>query len=258
MNRSSIAIRLAAPDALGMHRDRQEAAGRVGPGVAELLGPDLEDLRRRRQPVAARVGRRLEVGPVVERPRDRHLDERPLRPEPRPLGDRVAVALADAVEAVVVGHQRRVVGEPGRARSARATPRRATSTAPANPSAAAPVDPLDGRRRSARGSRAPRPAAAVAKSSWNQPWQASSWPPARIASVDVGNVSSVCPGTNQVDGMPRSREQREDPRRADPHAELRVRQLDRRIAAADAVGDRVVVEGQGDGQAGQHRPSAAS
>ena len=55
-------------------------------------------------------------------------------------------------------------------------------------------------------------ASSSAKSSWYQPWQASSWPPARIASIESGNVSSVWPGTNQVDGMPLAREQLEDPR----------------------------------------------
>jgi hypothetical protein len=39
----------------------------------------------------------------------------------------------------------------------------------------------------------------------------------------------------------------------DPHPELGVRQLDRRVAPADAVGDRVVVERQGDREPRQIR-----
>jgi hypothetical protein len=42
-----------------------------------------------------------------------------------------------------------------------------------------------------------------AKSSWNQPCDASSWPPSAIAAIDSGNASSVWPGTNQVEGIPR-------------------------------------------------------
>ena len=40
----------------------------------------------------------------------------------------------------------------------------------------------------------------------------------------------------------------QDPLGADPRAELRVAALDRRIAATNRVGDRVVVDGQGDAQ----------
>ncbi len=66
---------MAAADALGVDRDHHQAARRVLVGVAQLLGPDLEDgSTAPRGP--SRPGPRLEVRPVVERPVDRHLDER--------------------------------------------------------------------------------------------------------------------------------------------------------------------------------------
>ena len=63
-----------------------------------------------------------------------------------------------------------------------------------------------------------------------------------------GNVSSVWPGHEPRRRDPLALEQLEDPRHADPRPELAVRQLHRRIATADAVGDGVAVERQGDGQ----------
>src|SRR5919197_2970361 len=45
-------------------------------------------------------------------------------------------------------------------------------------------------------------------------------------------------------------EQRDDPRPPDAWPELGMRELHRRIAAADAVRDGVVIEGEGDRQAG--------
>ena len=228
------------------------------PRVAELLGPDLEDLRRRRQAVTPGLGRWLELRPVIEAPRDRHLDERPLRPEPRALGNRVAVALADAVQAVVVGHQRRVVGEPGRGDQLE---RRRAERPVRRPPAARPrtTDPLHGGDAPVEDLAllVPRHGGEVLVE------------PAVAGELVAAGEDRLGRGRERLERVPRHepggrdaavREQREDPRRADPHAELRVRQLDRRIAAADAVGDRVVVEGQGDGEAGQigHRPIVVS
>src|SRR3954470_2596947 len=75
---------VTASDALGVHRHGQQAARSVVVGIPQLSGPDLEDLRRRPHPIAAVVAR-LEQRPVVERPVDRDLDQRPLGAERRAL-----------------------------------------------------------------------------------------------------------------------------------------------------------------------------
>ena len=219
------------------------------PGVAQLGGPDLEDLRRRGEAVAAALRGGLEVGPVVHRPVDRHLDQGPLAAPARALGDGVAVAGADPVEPGVVGHQRRVVAEPGRLDELQ------------RPRAKRPVRrPPAGRRGSAarRRQRLEAPAQDVALLVHGQLREVLVVPAVRrelVAALDdrgdrlrerLERVAGHEPGRRD----PPRREQREDPRRADPRPELAVRDLDRRVAAPDPVGDRVVVEGQRDGQTG--------
>ena len=71
-----------------------------------------------------------------------------------------------------------------------------------------------------------------------------------IASVSSVKVVSVWPGTNQVVGMPRRANSVSSRFDADARPELGVAQLHRRVAAADRIGDRVVVDGDRDGQAG--------
>ena len=66
-----------------------------------------------------------------------------------------------------------------------------------------------------------------------------------------GNVSSVCPGTNQVAGIAwraSSDRIRGTPTRG-PNSPCE--NLTGRVAAADRVGDRVVIERERDGQAGR-------
>ena len=204
---------MAAPDGLGMHRDRQDAAGLVLPGVAQLARPDLEDLRRRaHRPDAPRA--RLELGPVVERPADRDLDE---RSGPAEVGGGPVVALVDrhAVGMDVIGHQRRVVAEaevgdvlegPRPERPVRRPEaRRGDSGRLANAS--------NERSRIARSS-----SGCSARSSWAQPWQPSSWPPATIAATLAGNVTIVWPGTNQVALICSRSRRASDPRRRRPVA----------------------------------------
>ena len=67
--------------------------------------------------------------------------------------------------------------------------------------------------------------------------------------MDSGNVTSECPGTNQVDGISLRGEQLEDARDGHAWSELAVRELHRRVAAAHGIGDRVVIEGERDAQA---------
>jgi hypothetical protein len=79
---------MTAADRFRMHRDREYAASLVSPGVAQLALPDLEYLRRRAERSdAARSG--LEVGPVVEGPADRDLDQPPRGPTPPGRGARL-------------------------------------------------------------------------------------------------------------------------------------------------------------------------
>jgi hypothetical protein len=98
-------------DGLRVHRDGQHAAIVRRPGEAELLEPDLEDLGGRRHR-ADRAGRGLEVGPVVERPADGHLDQLAFLSEAADARRRIVdVAVADPMELAVVVHERGVVGK---------------------------------------------------------------------------------------------------------------------------------------------------
>ena len=120
MNCSSIAIRWPRPMHSGCIVTVSRPPGACVVGVAQLAGPDLEDLRRRGQAVRARAG----LEHAASRPSPSRPAPRPARPAGptwcRPRRE-VSVAVADPVQAVVVGHQRRVVDVPGRLDQARAS-----------------------------------------------------------------------------------------------------------------------------------------
>ena len=167
--------------------------------------------------------------------------------------------MADPVRPVVAGHQRRC--------------RSGSPAASTSSSVRAPERPVRrpeaGRRRarSALRTASTRPredvpllvAASSAKSSWNQPWQPISCPPATIAGRVVGEgLEGVARARTTSSGCRRRANSSSSRGAPDPRPELGVRELDGRVAAADAVGDRVVVDGQRDGQAGyRHRPPMA-
>ena len=167
----------------------------------------------------------------------------------RAIDGAVAVAEPDLVEAVVVGHQRRVVAEPRRLDQLERPRPRATSTAPASPSVVCRRVPASIastlRSRTSRCSSTD----SSAKSSWNQPWRGQ-----LVAVVDDRRGRFRERHERVARNEPRRRDpaggqQRQDPRRSDPRPELPVGQLHRRVAAADRIGHRVMVECQGDGQA---------
>ena len=123
-----------------------QAARRVRVGVAQLLGPDLE---RRVDGAASpsRPGPGSKMRPVVQSPSRPGTSTQPARRAPgRPVGDRVPVAVPDPRELVVAGHQRAVVGEPGRLDELERARRRATSTARETPPARRPSAPGPPRR----------------------------------------------------------------------------------------------------------------
>ena len=193
---------VAAADALGVDGDHHQAARGVLVGVAQLLGPDLEDGRRRGQTPAGR-----------DRARSTASRPSPSRPAPR----RAALGVPQCVPVQRSSDDRR--GGPGRGRSRPPSASCRRRTRPPRPArASAPERPVRGTE---TGRRAPRSRARTAstdrpstsrvwstpssaKSSWNQPWQASSWPPARIASVSsvkvVEGVAGHEPGAR---GSPR-------------------------------------------------------
>ena len=234
---------VAAPDALGMHRDRQQAArararARSAAPRSRSRGPSTAPTARRR-PVAA--ARSAASRPAPSRPAPRRA--RPRGPNCEPSVDRVPIAVADPVEAGSRRPSASVVDEARPPRPARASPRPSDQYGARKPVGAAPVTARDRLDASARGSsrclvgararRSPRGTSRGRRARGR---------PRGSPRCRRGTSRACGPGTNQVDGMPRAREQLEDPRRADPRPELGVRHLHRRVAAPDAVGDRVVVE----------------
>ena len=72
-------------------------------------------------------------------------------------------------------------------------------------------------------------------------------------------VVRVWPGTNQVAEIAASFEQRQEPLRPDPRSEFGMAELDRRVAPADGIGDRVVIDRQRDAEAWRlHRAMVAA
>ena len=158
--------------------------------------------------------------------------------------------MADPEEPVVVRHQRRVVDEAGRLDELeRLRPERPVRRPV--PPRRRPGRPRGRRPRTDRGSRRCSSAASSEKSSWYQPWQASSWPPARIAVDRFREGDQRVPRHEPGARDPLAPEQVQDPRRAHPRPELAVRELHRRVAPPDAVRDGVVIERQGDGEPGR-------
>ncbi len=236
---------MAAADRLGVHRDRQQATRLALPGVAQLARPDLLDLRRgahRADPGATR----LEVGPVVEGPADRDLDQRSGHPQVRAGPGVVDLAAADPVEPDVVAHQAGVVAEA----ELRGEVQGLVGEGPV------------GRPEAARG-RARDPGHGL---------DAAGHDVALGGRVELGEVlvgpavtadlvtgrddrgDAIGEGGDRVTGHepgardPLALEEGQDPRSADPRPELAPRAEDRPVAPVDLGRDRVVVEGQGDGQ----------
>ena len=104
---------IAAADDVGMHGVGQHAPLDRLLHVAELVEPVLHDRARRLQARQHR-GRRaheLEMRIVVERPADRHFDQRGLLAEAEGLAELGLIAAPRAIGPIVRAHQARVVDE---------------------------------------------------------------------------------------------------------------------------------------------------